>query len=112
VLAAVILISTSTIKYTQDNSLFVILWDEISPLRTMRFPIRFNIVFNFIALIYIFIYIDNYINSKKQVFKFLGILLSLLDIGPFLVDGSKEYVDKEEETILDTPKNLSICFIS
>jgi hypothetical protein len=111
VLAAVILISISTIKYTQDNSLFVMLWDEFSPLRTMRFPIRFNIVFNFIALIYIFVYVDHYLNSKKQIYKFLGIafaFLILLDMQryPFI------YWDKSDlisENLLEYSDQLSEC---
>jgi hypothetical protein len=111
VLAAMILISTSTIKYTQDNSLFVLLWDAFSPLRTMRFPIRFNIVFNFIALIFIFVYIDYYINSKKQIYRFLGIafaFLLLLDMqrNPFI------YWDKSDlinENLLEYSDQISEC---
>lgn len=111
VLAAIILISTSTIKYSQDNSLFVMLWDEFSPLRTMRFPIRFNIDFNFIALIYIFVYIDHYINSKKQVYKFLGFAFAFL----IFLDMQRNpiiYWDKSDlinENLLEYSDQLSEC---
>jgi hypothetical protein len=111
VLATIILISISTVKYTQDNSLFFMLWDEFSPLRTMRFPIRFNIVFNFIALIYIFVYIDRCLDSKKQKYKFLGIafaFLIFLDMqrSPFI------YWDKSDlinENLLEYSDQLSEC---
>ena len=111
VLVAVILISTSTIKYTQDKSLFLMLWNEISPLRTMRFPIRFNIVFNFIALMYIFVYFDHYINSKKQIYKFLGIAFAFL----IFLDMQRNpiiYWDKSDlinENLLEYSDQLSEC---
>ena len=111
VLAAVILISTSTIKYTEDNSLFVMLWDEFSPLRTMRFPIRFNIIFNFIALIYIFVFVDRYINSKKHIHRFLGIafaFLLFLDMqrNPIIYWGKSDLIN---ENLLEYSDQLSAC---
>lgn len=78
VVTSVILISISTIKNSNEISLFYILWEQFAPLRTMRIPIRFNIIFNFIALLYLFFYIDRYLFLKKYSIKFLAFIFTLL----------------------------------
>ena len=78
IVASVILISISTIKNSNEISLFYMLWDQFSALRTMRIPIRFNIIFNFIALLYLFFYIDRNLISKRYNIKFFAFIFTLL----------------------------------
>jgi len=111
VVAAVIIFSISTIKNSNEISLFFILWDQISPLRTMRIPIRFNIVFNFIALLYIFFYIDRYLFSKRYISKLFATIFTLIlffDMQRFPVI----YWDKSDlidKNLLEYSAQLSEC---
>ena len=74
---ASILVILSLIKILSDISVFSILWDNFSPLRTMRIPIRANIIFNFIAITYVFFLMDKFIVKRGILTKLSLILTSV-----------------------------------
>jgi hypothetical protein len=111
IVSAVILISISTIKNSNEMSLFFTLWDQFSPLRTMRIPIRFNIIFNYIALLYLFFYFDRYLFSRRYNSKFFAVifvLLLFLDMQrhPFIYWDKSDLIDKN---LIEYSEQLSDC---
>jgi hypothetical protein len=111
VIVTVIIFSISTLKNSNEMSLFFMLWDQFSPLRTMRIPIRFNIVFNFIALLYIFYFIERYLFSKKNRSKFSASIFTLLlffDMQRFPII-YWEKSDLIDQNLLEYSAQLSEC---
>jgi hypothetical protein len=77
-LSASTIIVISIVKFSEASSIFYFFWEILSPLRTMRIPIRLNIIFNFVILIFLFYFFDNVLKHKRNASKLLVIFGTII----------------------------------